>query len=91
VPISRDRRGSLSAHLSQPGANVQNDGKNGTVIEVQTRVANDEAQEKESVSYAYEFLGRLDFLARARTAHRAPSETNFPRETASPVQQSQCW
>ena len=32
--------------------NVQSDGKNGTVIEVQARITNDEAQDQETASYA---------------------------------------
>lgn len=42
---------------------VQSDGKNGTVIEVQARVTNDEVQDQETASYAYELLERLASLA----------------------------
>jgi hypothetical protein len=61
--------------------NVQSDGKNGTVIEVQARTTNDEAQDRETASYAYELLERLASLASKNTA---PSEAKFARETASP-------
>jgi len=60
--------------------NVQSDGKNGTVIEVQARITNDEAQDQETASYAYELLERLASLA---GKNPAPSE-NFARETVSP-------
>ena len=60
--------------------NVQSDGKNGTVIEVQARVTNDEVQDQETASYAYELLERLASLA---GKNPAPSE-NLARETVSP-------
>ena len=60
--------------------NVQSDGKNGTVIEVQAGVTNDEAQDRDTESYAYELLERLASLAGKNSA---PSD-NFARETVSP-------
>src|SRR5207245_8111769 len=60
--------------------NVQTDGKNGTLVEVQARVTNDEVQDQETASYAYELLERLASLA---GRNPAPSE-NFARETVSP-------
>lgn len=60
--------------------NVQSDGKNGTVIEVQARVTNDEVQDQETASYAYELLERLASLAGKNTA---PSDNNA-RETVPP-------
>jgi hypothetical protein len=61
--------------------NVQSDGKNGTLVEVQARVTNDEVQEQETASYAYELLERLALLA---SKNPAPSESNYARETVSP-------
>jgi hypothetical protein len=69
-----------SAVIFRIRRNVQSDGKNGTVIEVQARVTNDEVQDQETASYAYELLERLASLACKNTA---PSE-NSARETASP-------
>ena len=64
--------------------NVQSDGqsngKTGTVVEVQARVTNDEAQDQETASYAYELLERLASLAGKNTA---PSDNNA-RETVPP-------
>ena len=60
--------------------NVQTDGKNGVQVEVQARVMNDEVQDRETASYAYDLLERLASLAAKGTA---PSESNFARETAS--------
>jgi hypothetical protein len=61
--------------------NVQTDGKNGVQVEVQARVTNDEVQDRETASYAYDLLERLASLAAKGTT---PSESNFARETASP-------
>ena len=61
--------------------NVQIEGKNGTVIEVQARVTNDVAQDQETASYAYELLERLASLA---GKNGAPSETNFARQPEPP-------
>jgi hypothetical protein len=61
--------------------NVQSDGKNGTVIEVQARVTNDEVQDQETASYAYELLERLASLA---GKNPAPSENNYAREPVPP-------
>jgi hypothetical protein len=79
--------------------NVQSDGpsngKTGTVVEVQARVTNDEAQDQETASYAYELLERLASLA-GKTGvpggpavgpvgwkNTAPSDNNA-RETVPP-------
>jgi hypothetical protein len=61
--------------------NVQTDGKNGVQVEVQARVTNDEAQDRETASYAYDLLDRLASLAAKNTA---PSESNFVREAIPP-------
>src|SRR5437870_5413837 len=61
--------------------NVQTDGKNGVQVEVQARVTNDEVQDRETASYAYDLLERMASLAAKGTA---PSESNFARETVSP-------
>jgi len=61
--------------------NVQTDGKNGVQVEVQARVTNDEAQDRETASCAYDLLDRLVSLAAKNTA---PSENNFAREAVSP-------
>jgi hypothetical protein len=50
-------------------------------VEVQARVANDEVQDRETASYAYDLLERLASLAAKDTA---PSESNFARETVLP-------
>src|SRR5437867_11095177 len=52
----------------------------GLQVEVQARITNDEAQDQETASYAYELLERLASLA---GKNPAPSE-NFARETVSP-------
>ena len=61
--------------------NVQTDGKNGTLVEVQARVTNGEVQDRETASYAYELLERLASLAGKSTA---PSENKYAREAISP-------
>jgi hypothetical protein len=61
--------------------NVQTDGKNGVQVEVQARVTNDEAQDRETASYAYDLLDRLAALSAKNTA---PSESNFVREAIPP-------
>jgi hypothetical protein len=61
--------------------NVQSDGKGGVQVEVQARVTNDEAQDRETASYAYDLLDRLASLAAKNTA---PSDNNFAREAVSP-------
>jgi len=62
--------------------NVQTDGKNGTLVEVQPRVTNDEVQDQETASYAYELLERLASLA---GKNPAPSVNNYTREGVSPA------
>jgi hypothetical protein len=52
--------------------NVQMDGKAGVQVEVQARVTNDEEQDRETASYAYELLERLASHAAKSTA---PSES----------------
>ena len=58
--------------------NVQTDGKNGVQVEVQARVTNDEAQDRETASYAYDLLERLSSRAAKGTA------SHFAREIVSP-------
>src|SRR6266704_2402865 len=60
---------------------VQTDGKGGLQVEVQARVTNDEVQDRETASYAYELLERLASLA---GKNPAPSENNYAREAVSP-------
>ncbi len=60
--------------------NVQMDGKSGVQVEVQARVTNDEEQDRETASYAYELLERLASQAAKNTA---PSEA-VAREHDSP-------
>ena len=60
---------------------VQTEGKGSVQVEVQARVINDEAQDQETASYAYELLERLASIAVKNTA---PSEHKYTRETASP-------
>ena len=91
LPSAGDGNGFVKPNGSQPGEasplmfrirrNVQTDGKNGVQVEVQARVTNDEVQDRETASYAYDLLQRLSSLAAKGTA---PSESNFARETASP-------
>ncbi|GEM_PF-2023305 len=57
--------------------NVQTDGKAGVQVEVQARVTNDEEQDRETASYAYELLERLASHAAKGTA---PSESIARRE-----------
>ncbi len=62
---------------------VQSDGpsnaKTGTVVEVQARVTNDEAQDQETASYAYGLLERLASLA---GKNPAPSDNNAREDGA---------
>ena len=60
--------------------NVQSDGKNGTTIEVQARATNDQVQDQETASYAYELLERL---ASHAAKNGAPSESIARREVNS--------
>src|SRR5438876_11297597 len=80
VRVTETAAAEVSPLIFRIRRNVQSDGKNGTVIEVQARVTNDEAQDQETASYAYELLERLASLA---GKNPAPSE-NFARETVSP-------
>jgi hypothetical protein len=60
---------------------VQTDGKGAVQVEVQTRVINDEEQDRESASFACELLERL---AIPGGKNGAPSDDNPARETVSP-------
>ena len=61
--------------------NVRTNEENGVQVEVQARVTNDEVQDDETASYAYDLLQRLaSFAAKDSTS----SERNFARETLSP-------
>src|SRR2546421_3029590 len=60
---------------------VQTEGKGGLQVEVQARVTNDEVQDQETASYAYQLLERLASLA---GKNPAPSENNYAREAVSP-------
>jgi len=91
LPSAGDGNGFVKPNGSQPGEvsplvfrirrNIQTDGKNGVQVEVQARVTNDEVQDREIESYAYDLLERLASLAAKSTA---PSESNFAREAVSP-------
>ena len=91
LPSAGDGNGFVKPNGSQPGEvsplvfrirrNVQTDGKNGVQVEVQARVTNDEVQDRETASYAYDLLERLASLAAKGTA---PSESNFAREAVQP-------
>jgi SWIM zinc finger len=61
--------------------NVQTDGKNGVQVEVQARITNDEEQDRETASYAYDLLERL---ASHVAKGPAPSGNHFAREVGSP-------
>ena len=61
--------------------NLQTDGKNGMQVEVQARVTNNEAQDRETASYAYDLLERLASLA---PKDNAPSSSTSAREGISP-------
>jgi len=61
--------------------NLQTDGKNGMQVEVQARVTNNEAQDRETASYAYDMLERLASLA---PKDNAPSSSTSAREGISP-------
>jgi hypothetical protein len=83
--------GSMKANGNQPAEtspllfrirrNVQTDGKGGVQVEVQARITNDEVQDRETASYAYDLLERLASHAAKGTA---PSESNFTQEAVSP-------
>jgi hypothetical protein len=60
---------------------VQTDGKAAVQVEVQARVTNDEEQDRETASYAYELLDRL---ASRAAKNGAPSDNNAHRESDSP-------
>jgi hypothetical protein len=60
---------------------VQTDGKGGLQVEVQARVTNNEVQDQETASYAYELLERLASLA---GKNPTPSENKYARESVSP-------
>ena len=60
---------------------VQTDGKAAVQVEVQARVTADEAQDRETASYAYQLLERLASQAARNTA---PSDNNAHREFDSP-------
>jgi hypothetical protein len=60
---------------------VQTDGKAAVQVEVQARVTNDEAQDRETASYAYVLLERL---ASQAAKNGAPSDNNAHREFDSP-------
>jgi hypothetical protein len=59
---------------------VQTDGKAAVQVEVQARVTNDEEQDRETASYAYELLDRL---ASRAAKNGAPSDNNAHRESDS--------
>src|SRR2546430_13200546 len=80
VRVSESSTAEASPLIFRIRRNVQSDGKNGTVIEVQARITNDEAQDQETASYAYDLLERLASLA---GKNPAPSDNNA-RETVPP-------
>jgi len=76
-----DRTSETSPLIFRIRRNVQIDGKNGVQVEVQARVTNDEAQDMEISSYAFDLLERLASHIAKGTA---PSESNFARNGGSP-------
>ena len=93
VKVSSPANGNGAVRASEPTAaevsplifrirrTVQSNGKGTVQVEVQARVINDEAQDQETASHAYELLERLASIAAKNTA---PSEHKYTRETASP-------
>jgi hypothetical protein len=67
--------------------NVQTDGKAGVQVEVQARVTNDEEQDRETASYAYELLERLASHAGKNGAPSDNIARNFepPSTAVTPV------
>ena len=63
--------------------NVQTDGKAGVQVEVQARVTNDEEQDRETASYAYELLERLASHAANGTALSERIARNFETPSAA--------
>ncbi len=63
--------------------NVQTDGKAGVQVEVQARVTNDEEQDRETASYAYELLERLASHAANGTAPSARIARNSETPSAA--------
>ena len=63
--------------------NVQTDGKAGVQVEVQARVTNDEEQDRETASYAYELLERLASHAVNGTAPSERIARNFETPSAA--------
>src|SRR5947209_14924482 len=63
--------------------NVQTDGKAGVQVEVQARVTNDEEQDRETASYAYELLERLASHAANGTAPSANIARDFKSSSAA--------
>lgn len=63
--------------------NVQIDGKAGVQVEVQARVTNDEEQDRETASYAYELLERLASHAANGTAPSERIARNFETPSAA--------
>ena len=63
--------------------NVQTDGKAGVQVEVQARVTNDEEQDRETASYAYELLERLASHAANGTAPSERIARNFETPSAA--------
>jgi hypothetical protein len=63
--------------------NVQTDGKAGVQVEVQARVTNDEEQDRETASYAYELLERLAAHAANGTAPSERTARNFETPSAA--------
>jgi hypothetical protein len=63
--------------------NVQTDGKAGVQVEVQARVTNDEEQDRETASYAYELLERLASHAANGTAPSATIARDFKSSSAA--------
>jgi hypothetical protein len=81
IKTNGDRTSEVSPLLYRIRRTVQIDGKDGVQVEVQASVTNDQAQDMETSSYAFDLLERLAAHIAKGTA---PSETNFARSAASP-------
>jgi SWIM zinc finger len=81
VKTQGNRTLELSPLIYRIRRNVQMEGTNGVQVEVQAPVTNDEAQDLETSSYAFDLLQRL---ASHLAKNTAPSETYFAHSAPSP-------
>jgi hypothetical protein len=81
IKTNGDRTSEVSPLIYRIRRTVQIDGKDGVQVEVQASVTNNEAQDTETSSCAFDLLERLAAHIAKGTA---PSESNFARSAASP-------